>query len=181
MEILFSTIHGSKLYGLSNKDSDTDYYTVVANPVARKGSKFAKQTMSDGIDSMIVDIGTWLRMCSEGVPQALEAMYSTKPIVDKIGPLRAGWQCGTTVYDTYLRTIKSFALSEGYKAKRHALRLAINLAQIGEYGRFNPTLTNEDVDYISRRANNGNNDVYGLAKCIAWDIPNTEFDRYSWL
>jgi hypothetical protein len=74
------------------------------------------------------------------------------------------------VYETYFRTIKSFALQEGYKHKRHALRLALNLQDIGRYGRFNPTLSQEDRAYISDMATKGHEDVYGLALCLAYDV-----------
>lgn len=118
---------------------------------------------------MLVDFGTWLGMCERGVPQALEAMFSTQPIVDELTQFRANYRVGTQVFERYFRTIKSFALHEDYKRKRHALRLALNLNQMGRYGYFNPTLTPEDAQYISAMAIKSNEDVYGLALCLAWD------------
>lgn len=168
MDVLFSTVHGSRLYGLATPESDEDFYTVV-DKVKTNKKKFAKQTIVDRVDSTVVDLGTFLHFCEIGVPQACEAMMSQQPIVDKIGGLRSGYRLTTQAYDRYLRTIKSFALSEGYKQKRHALRLALNLKEIGKTGRFNPTLTPQDAAWISSMANKSHGDVYGLALCTAWD------------
>lgn len=166
-DILLKTIHGSHLYGFSNSNSDIDYYYVVRDTTKYK---YSKQTIANNIDSMIVDFNTWSEMCKSGVPQALEAMYSTKAEIDNIAELRASFRCGTQVYDRYFRTIKSFALSgdDGIKKRRHALRLGFNLRDIGRHGRFNPTLSDEDIDYVTRMATKSHSDVYGLAQCIAW-------------
>lgn len=165
--VLFKTVHGSRLYGLANENSDDDYFTLCANrPKTR--ARYAKQTITGQEDSLVMDFSTWLQSCQKGVPQALEAMFSTMAIVDDIAEFRAAYTVGTGVFDTYLRTIKSFALQEGYKPKRHALRLALNLAEMAKTGRFNPTLSPEDAAYVSAYAHKGNEDVYGLAKCISW-------------
>lgn len=165
--ILFKTIHGSHLYGLANENSDVDYYTVVSK-VQRARIRYSKQSIVDGIDTSTVDFGTWMIYCQKGVPQALEAMFSQKAVYDEIAEFRASFVVGQAVTDTYFRTIKSFALAEGFKSKRHALRLALNLNELARTGRFDPTLTTEDIAYINSMARKGNEDVYGLAKCIAW-------------
>ncbi len=120
------------------------------------------------MDSVVLDFGTWLKQCREGVPQALEAMFSNMAVHDELGAFRANYRVGTQVFETYYRTIKSFALQEEYKKKRHALRLALNLQEMGETGRFSPTLSAEDARYVSDMATKSNNDVYGLALCLAW-------------
>jgi predicted nucleotidyltransferase len=175
---LFKTVHGSHLYGLAHAGSDNDYYTVVTKKEVdtrfgkQTRSRYAKQKIDGTEDSMVVDFGTWVEMCKSGVPQALEAMFSTMPMEDSIADFRASFRVGTEAYDRYLRTIKSFALSEdnNFKKRRHALRLALNLQEIGRTGRFNPTLSKEDARYIGNMSYKGNEDVYGLAKSIAWDI-----------
>lgn len=169
--VLFKTVHGSHLYGLSHAGSDYDYYTVVAKSPTNRRAKYAKQTIIGDEDSMVVDFGTWVDMCKAGVPQALEAMFSDMPLYDEIGPFRASFRVGTEVYERYFRTIKSFALSEdeGFKKKRHALRLALNLNEMGATGRFNPTLSTRDAVYITERAKSrSHSDVYGEALCLAW-------------
>lgn len=176
-EILFKTVHGSRLYGLSHENSDEDFYTVVTKqPVdatynRQIRARYAKQHISGNEDSMIVDFGTWVEMCRSGVPQALEAMFSDMVIGnDRIADFRASFRCGTEVYDKYFRTIKSFALAEdpSRKKRKHALRLALNLSEMARYGRFNPTLSPEDARYITNMSYKTHEDVYGLAKCIAW-------------
>lgn len=117
---------------------------------------------------MVVDFGTWLLSCEKGVPQALEAMFSTMPIVDEIGSFRAGYRVGTGVYDTYLRTIKSFIMTGEYKKKRHGLRLAFNLHTIRELGYFNPTLTSQQVEIVSELAKLPDEHTYDWALKLAW-------------
>lgn len=170
MEILFKTIHGSRLYNLHHADSDYDYFTVI-DKVKTKRAKYARQTIVDGLDSNVVDFGTFMNGCARGVPQYLEAMFSPKPEIDKISSLRAGYRVGShEAIDRYLRTIKSFAMSEkdAYKRKRHALRLALNLHDIRDRGYFNPTLSAVDVELISTLANLTAEQVYNDALAIAW-------------
>lgn len=169
MEVLFKTVHGSRLYGLHHANSDHDFYTVVSKVKTVK-AKYARQTIIDGVDSTVVDFGTWLHQCEIGVPQALEAMFSTQALEDRISAFRQGYVAGTGVWERYLRTIKSFALDEEniYKKKRHALRLACNFQDMRRWGRFNPTLVQDDVDAISESANMDPQQVYDLALGIAW-------------
>jgi len=173
MDVLFKTVHGSRLYGLNHAGSDEDFYTVVSK-VKTKRAKYARQSIVDGVDSMTMDIGTWLRYCEMGVPQALEAMFSSMPIVDHIGPLRAQYRVGTGVYERYLRTMKSFALNDeadeqkAYKKRRHAIRLAYNFREMREVGRFNPTLTPVHRAVCNLSAEREGQQVYELALTIAW-------------
>ena len=169
MEVLFKTVHGSRLYGLAHENSDHDFYTVVSKVKTAK-AKYAKQSIIDGVDSTVVDFGTWLHQCEIGVPQALEAMFSEQALVDKIEPFRLGYRTGSQCWDRYLRTIKSFALDEenNFKKKRHALRLAWNFNVMRRYGRFNPTLTEQDVVVINEYAKLEPEEVYNMCKHIAW-------------
>lgn len=140
-EVLFSTRHGSHLYGLNHAASDEDFYTVVDRP---RGSryKWAKQSIVDGVDTMTVDLPTWLRLCDKGVPQALEAMFAPEPLVDNLPALRSAYRAwGAEVRGRYHRTIESFIfVDSNFKKKRHALRLSLNLRDIGRHGRFDPVV-----------------------------------------
>ena len=170
MEVLFKTVHGSRLYGLAHAGSDEDFYTVVSK-VKTARAKYAKQSIVDGVDSVVVDFGTWLYQCEAGVPQALEAMFSYMQIgEDKLKDFRRGFRAGTQTWERYLRTIKSFALDEdnNYKKKRHALRLAWNLNELAKYGRFNPTLSEYDIKNINSLALLPPEDVYETALWAAW-------------
>lgn len=166
--LLFKTIHGSHLYGLAHEGSDTDYFQVVTKVKTNK-KKYAKQSIYDGVDTTTLDLGTFLHYCEMGVPQALEAMMSQRAVYDRIGPLRAQYRAGTQTWSRYLRTIKSFALQDDVKHKRHALRLALNLNKLMNTGRFNPTLTQEQAEFITLAARTGSSAfVYDMALDIVW-------------
>lgn len=169
-ETLFKTIHGSRLYGLAHADSDYDYFTVVAKPAKNRKARLATHSIVDGLDSNVLDLGTFLDGCVKGVPQYLEAMFSPSPEIDKIAALRAGYRVGTSVYSRYLSTIKTFAFNEKYpyKCKRHALRLALNMRDMRAAGRFNPTLDRVQVALVSSLAELDAANVYNDALAIAW-------------
>lgn len=169
MEVLFKTPHGSRLYGLHNDNSDYDWYTVVSeNPTNRK--RYARQTIVDETDSFVVDIGTWLHMVSIGVPQACEALMSRVPVVDKITELRESYVLPPSISERYLRTVKSFALDDTFKSKRHATRLALNLRDALRYGRFNPTLSDGDVALCNNMALSEGEWVYEYLKDYVLDF-----------
>lgn len=176
--VLFKTLHGSRLYNLAHDDSDVDYYTVVTKlPAdARWGrqarAQYAKQTIIDGVDTLVIDFGTWMNQCTAGVSQALEAMFSTRAIEDNIAPFRASYRAGSQCWSTYYKTIKSFALS-GIKKRRHALRFGLNLNEMGRCGRLNPSLTDEDARYITWMSHKSHSDVLGLALCEGWNTPTS--------
>lgn len=165
--VLFKTMHGSHLYGLNHAGSDEDWFVVVTKEPYRR-VRYAKQSIVDDQDTTTVDFGTFMEGCRKGVPQYLEAMMSQSPTVDLIGPLRAGFVASTGVYDTYLRTIKSMALTDEFKSKRHALRLALNLRSIRATGRFNPRLTTGEIKVISMLAKKEPEMVYEYAKDLVW-------------
>ena len=172
MDVLFKTRHGSHLYGLAHAESDEDWFTVVAKKdgtTAHTRKKFARHSIVDGVDGVVVDFGTWLVGCEKGVPQYLEAMYSRMPEVDRIADFRASFRVGTGVYATYFRTMKSFAMQDTFKHKRHSLRLALNLMSIRQYGYFNPTLTDAQKNLIFAGATAfGPEGVYEVGKRWVW-------------
>lgn len=145
--ILLDVRHGSHLYGLARPDSDEDRYVVLLDrPPGNDGKyRWAKQKIRDGIDTMTLDLHTFLDMACRGVPQALEAMFAPEAEVDEIGALRRSWRAGGgEVWHTYRRTIRRFLIDYGdLKRRRHALRLACNLEDLMRYGRFEPRLTPE--------------------------------------
>jgi hypothetical protein len=154
---LFSTPHGSRLYGLATPTSDHDTYTVLETQ-RNSRRRYAKQTIVGDLDDMVVDLPTWLAQCAAGVPQALEAMFSRVPTHDELTALRAGYRVTTQAWDKYLRTISNFIYvanekaSKNYKSKRHALRLAVNMNEFRAKGYFNPTLTPELRDFVTEYA-----------------------------
>lgn len=167
-EVLFKTVHGSRLYNLNHEHSDEDFFTVVANqPKAR--ARYAKQTITGSEDALVMDFSTWLASCTKGVPQALEAMFSNMAVEDTLQAFRADYRVGTTAFETYLRTMKNFVYSQDYKRKRHGLRLALNMRDIGRAGRFNPTLSDNQRDYVSEVAHKDTDVVYAYCMNIALD------------
>lgn len=167
-EVLFKTLHGSRLYGLATPDSDWDYYTVLSKQKNAR-ARYAKQKIVGDTDSMVVDYGTWLGMCVNGVPQALEAMFSDMAIVDKIGDFRSGFRISTGASERYLRTITSFCYTQDSKRKRHGLRLALNMYDFLRVGRFNPTLNPNEVDFVTEHAKKDCDAVYAMAMSMALD------------
>lgn len=178
---LLVTNHGPHLYGTATVSSDRDIYCVLTKA---QGSYFesykgrpatwAKQRVENGVDVTMLDLGTWLDQCVKGVPQALEAMYAPDPEVDTLPALRASWVCGSTVWPTYLRTIKAFAYTEGEGAAKrhvHALRLAWNMHQMRDTGRFNPVLHPAQVDQYRRVVEQFEDNLDGLHDLclkVAW-------------
>lgn len=145
MRTLLRTIHGSHLYGLAHDNSDVDYYVVVDDGRAR-------QTINDGIDTNTLSFDKFISLCYKGVPQALEAMFSQQADIDEISYFRNGWKAGgSEVVDTYRRTIKSLSFDERHttKYRRHAARLAYNLRDIVEHGRFNPRLDDFQISMVT--------------------------------
>ena len=167
-KVLFKTVHGSHLYGLSHADSDFDYYTVV-DKVKNAKARYAKQTIVGDEDSMVVDFGTWVEMCVNGVPQALEAMFSKQALVDEIAEFRAGYRVSTGASERYLRTITSFTMTQDPKRKRHGLRLALNMYDFTRAGRFEPELSPNEVDFFTEYAKKDCDSVYAMAMNIALD------------
>lgn len=140
-KLLFSTPHGSRLYGLHHAESDFDRFEVYG---WNKGK--AKQNITGDQDVTRTSLDRFLRGCEKGVPQFLEAMYSRQATVNEIEYITANYHPDMTmVRDTYMRTIKSFWMygveNDDFKRRRHAWRLQMNLHEMeGNFGRFNPTL-----------------------------------------
>lgn len=177
MDVLFKTVHGSRLYGLAHENSDEDFYTVVMRPSRdlrynrQPKANYSKQKISGSEDSVVVGFGTWIEQCKSGVPQALEAMFSDMVVVDHISEFRSAFTAGPACWPKYMDTIKSFAYAEkdSFKRKRHALRLALNLNEMARTGRFNPTLSPEYADMVTGLARlNDADTVYECAKLLAW-------------
>lgn len=149
-ELLLRTIHGSHLYGLAHEGSDRDWYAVHGEKTTK-----SRQNIIDNEDTVTVSYDRFLRLCEKGVPQALEAMFSRKALVDTIPFIRASFVAtGPVVRSTYERTIKNFWAREDRKRRRHALRLTVNYASIVEMGRFNPTLTLEEIEMVNAFCDN---------------------------
>lgn len=150
-EIIFKTVHGSRLYGLDHENSDNDYYVVLADTTGRVKPH---QTIVDKIDTMSLGLAEFDKLAHKGVPQVLEAMFSRKVTGDPIEAYRKAYRASDPeVIRTYFRTIKNFSLSDDFKRRRHAARLVLNLNEMLKTGRFNPTLSPAQAQLITERTN----------------------------
>lgn len=144
--LIFSTIHGSHLYGFDHEGSDEDWYEVYEG----KGRKLTQHT--DGhYDVVRGDLEAFLIRAASGSHQSAEAIFSQQKdwapgMEEKWGPLLANFRLAGEAYQKYERTIKKFSHSDEFKRRRHACRLALNLweMRVSGSGRFNPRIHQVD-------------------------------------
>lgn len=131
-EVIFKTVHGSRLYGFEHAGSDYDTFTVTDSHARR-----VKQTIDDeGNDRVEVGIYHFLDLAMSGSHQSVEALFSPvkewadtdaarrwRPLVENA---RVG---GGAVFEKYERTIRRFCYGD-FKRRRHAVRLRLNLNEL---------------------------------------------------
>lgn len=153
MTTLLETVHGSHLYGLAHEGSDLDTYRVIERFAGARLNRVRHSVDKEaGTDVTIVGLSTFMHLCEEGVPQALEAMFSPAATIDELAELRAAYRVGWTMGRTYMRTATNFINGDTEKKKRHAIRLLLNLNEAEVSGRFNPVLSSVNVKLLQRRA-----------------------------
>ena len=145
-DLLLETVHGSHLYSLANANSDLDTYRVWT------GKSNMSQHINGHDDVTNKSFEQFLRECSIGVPQALEALWSPIKTVNELDflTIRPGY---SETVNRYLRTMKSF-WQDDLKRRRHSARLYLNLQDYMQQGHFNPRLTDEQVDVVNWFAEN---------------------------
>lgn len=155
---LLLTIHGSHLYGLSHENSDKDFYRVIdavpeKNEHGHVKKRNGQQTVEADLDDTVFDLKTFMIHAYDGVPQALEAMFSPVATVDVLGAYRTGFRVSVQSMSVkYIHAIEKFSQFD-FKRRRHALRYALNLQEaIRNNGRFNPELMESDKLMISEMA-----------------------------
>lgn len=152
--LIFSTVHGSHLYGLAHGESDLDVYNVYEG----KSLKL-RQSMSGKDDSVRGTLDAFLARAYTGSHQSVEALFSKQKVwapgmQEMYGPMLDRLYIeGGEVYAKYERTIKKFC-HEDFKRRRHAARLTFNLQMLRTYGRFDPTLTEFEVELCDMYATN---------------------------
>ena len=149
-ETIFTTVHGSHLYGMAGPMSDHDTYTVTTSPHR------AKQRVSGDSDSVTIGWGHFLEYAFTGSHQAVEALFSPFKVWHSRPELAAmldGYRItGGEVLAKYRRTITSFAHSDDFKRRRHACRLWLNLQDLRWRGRFDPRLSADEVAWATELA-----------------------------
>lgn len=150
--VIFETIHGSYLYGLANTDSDMDFYRVYEGDGVN-----LRQSMSGAVDTVRGDLRAFITRAESGSHQSLEALFSPFKLwgdgmEQKWGSYLANLRItGSDVFAKYERTIKKFCYGD-FKRRRHAIRLRYNLDDLREFGRFNPRLTTEQINWADKYA-----------------------------
>lgn len=153
-DLIFSTVHGSHLYGLAHEGSDRDTFIVTTS----SANKARQRVSANGIDQVSVGLDLFLARVFDGSHQSVEALFSpykvwgaSESAVFYRSYLESLRITGRTVFEKYERTIKTFCFGD-FKRRRHAGRLALNLANLRVEGRFNPVLTPFQRDYVDRCA-----------------------------
>lgn len=177
MSVIFTTIHGSRLYGLDHAGSDHDTFTVVTDK-HDFGDRTTRQVVRGYGDQVTNDITFTLRefmkRADNGSHQALEAIFS--PV--KEWPNRKhmyrryieSWVIGSPdAFAAYERTIRKFAFGD-FKRRRHGVRLAQNLGALRHLGRFNPRMSTKEISYANQLAN----ELAGNALLRRLDIPTSD-------
>ncbi|GAA5198665.1 hypothetical protein [Microbacterium jejuense] len=153
-DVIFTTIHGSNLYGFAHAGSDHDTFTVTDSHRAR-----ARQTVDDaGNDRVVVGLDHFLDLVHGGSHQSVEALFSPvkewadTPAADHYRPmLNAHRITGSEVFAKYERTIRAFAFGD-YKRRRHAARLTTNLQQLRIDGTIRPRLSEDEARWCNLTA-----------------------------
>lgn len=143
---IFSTIHGSHLYGLAHAWSDVDVFCVTDSEERK-----SRHVQSGKYDTVYVGFSTFMERANSGSHQAVEALFSQqkhwaleeyRPVIEK------AFVCGPEVFAKYERTIKKFCFGD-FKRRRHAVRLSFNLRDLRDTGRFNPEMDSIQVALAS--------------------------------
>lgn len=152
-QLIFETVHGSHLYGLAHSGSDRDTYQVYEG-----AGTDLRQSIHEGEDVVRGDLRAFILRAESGSHQSCEALFSpvkmfTPGMREKWGPyLDALVITGGDVFAKYERTIKKFSYGD-FKRRRHAARLYLDLRDLRRDGRFNPTLNEEEVQFVNNIAN----------------------------
>jgi len=150
MTVIFRTIHGSRLYGFANEQSDEDWFVVTDS------NRGPTQSVVDGVDTVTVGLNAFLNNAANGSHQSVEALFSPfkqwESRQDELEPMLNRFHVGGgAVFAKYERTIKSFCFG-AFKKRRHAARLRMNLYDLRHKGWFNPRLDELDIDYCNKIA-----------------------------
>lgn len=179
MALIFSTIHGSRLYGLEREGSDYDYYSVCTNDHEVRPQRI--RSFSDRTEDIVeVTLDKFLKDIENGGHQAIEALMSLQswgvgingkvqvgPEIERYFDMLFGMRITSPkVFLAYERTIRALAFGDT-KRRRQAIRLRWNLSGLRGSGRFDPTLTPGRADTVRRLAD----DLSGARMLAEFDIP----------
>lgn len=163
-----ATLHGSRLYGLAHEGSDTDYYIV-----ADFGYHRALQEAQNGVDVRLVPLRLFMQQIADGNPMALEALWSPSAVKSlTLEEVSRSFRVGQGRAQHGARTFIDMFIGEGrnperMKNRRHVLRLAVQLRQAMEEGRFDPVLRPQAAELLTRIASQHSGEEF-LSIVDAW-------------
>lgn len=149
-DIIFTSVHGSRLYGLDHEGSDRDSIIVYGDKRKARHKQVGKE------DTIHIGLADLLDKAFSGAPQFVEAVFSHKkewtntdwrPMFDSFRvPVSA-------VRAKYMRTIRAFVGTDTQKSRQHAIRLGLALMHLRKNnGWYSPTLTPEEVEFVKATA-----------------------------
>lgn len=153
MGLIFTTIHGSRLYGLAKPDSDYDWYSVYTDDHQFQPGQRGQRILSYSDrrdDEISVTLEEFLKRIRSGSHQAIEALFSKEKKWEdaRMRPFLASMRVTSPeVFLAYERTIRKFAYGD-FKRRRHAVRLALNLASLRAHGFFDPRLSQAEKEAL---------------------------------
>lgn len=160
MSIIFSTVHGSRLYGFAHAGSDNDTFTVTD-----ERTRPLTQKVRGDQDDVTVGINRFLQLAYSGSHQSCEALFSREKkwasdqMRERWAPmLSAAYVTDPDAYAKYERTIRAFCYGD-FKRRRHACRLAANLEELRRFGEFNPRASFTQVDHWNHLASDYSGDT----------------------
>lgn len=151
-EVIFTTVHGSRLYGFDHAGSDHDTFVVTTSRSTKP-----EHTIDGADDRVVMGINRFLLLAMSGSHQSVEALYSPvkewthagrvyRPLISAVSVY------GGDVFEKYERTIRKFCYGD-FKRRRHAVRLSLNLRELREFGRLESSeLTQPQVMYCNGSA-----------------------------
>ena len=164
-EVIFTTVHGSRLYGFEHEGSDYDTFTVTDSTSPR-----AKQRIVGDHNHFEIGIHRFLDLAMSGSHQSVEAMFSPEKkwavteAARKWRPLIEGARVGgSEVFDKYERTIRKFCYGD-FKRRRHAVRLRYDLADLRQFGKLKSVRTSAPMVQLYSMIASSELDGDGLAR-----------------
>jgi hypothetical protein len=145
--LLTRIITGSRQHGFATEYSDLDLFEIYTSiddfDGPKRGHTREKHTLIDGRDVVACTLSKFMERCMAGSHQALDVMFAAEAEVDRIEALRKGFHVGPNAVEAFIHTIREMVDQRTPKRNRHALRVAFNLQEMIETGRYTPELSEE--------------------------------------
>lgn len=149
---------GSRLYGTHHADSDYDYVMLFTDESKVGLSKYKNltQRLQGDDDVQRRSLDSFVASCYKGSANDLDVLYSTQ------------WEHADNKYAPFLNSIRpdysqarqrfrgfieGFKEEQTLKATRHMFRVALNGKKLFSQGRYNPTHTDRELDFLNTLAN----------------------------